>query len=673
MDIPDAMLDIDQLGGEDEVNDGESQGTGMVTSLKRQIYSRNLEDALSINDDSNLSLGDDDDEDDEEKNEEDRDIDIDRDDNYEDDYDDDEDNDADDNDDDNSNQLSSKSGRFSEKNKPSSQNLKSKSDNTMQSSFKMLGSNTIRRSCLKANHSKATDGDESARPKRRIKVRFNELELESMDSQDSHMSSNEDGTSVGQSSDCIEANQRFKRNGSEMFDCVDEGPNKKAKIDDEMKRYSGNIAHKIKTQSGSMLFTSDQNYIDTYADKLNEGKTCSNLSPDFNYVDDDEEGGGKATMAIVPKRKLEMKKTKLHASRITLLLHRSIDQESNQLRKRLYKSSEQMVLNPIRISIYKNPKPHLDTDFAIQPLSGHEEGEAVSSCVTGETNNTNKEELTQEENEKINRFMKTRPAMYEKSELERPLSSDDISKFVNLMVETFNWNESEVRFAKEVLELVINGKELGLTEEQIQIIYRQYTDLRPLHDLLQIFLNFKIVFKVGILSTRFVASGLVSDWCFTTSLGAIGKEGGTELVQDEVEIPDQENPTEEKESGLESMKKELLYRQTICRPWLKLNGDFNPELLQKLQNSVLSLVMMCPGISESTIHGHFRTIMPLVALKSILEFLELNNCITKHLSVKRNRPNLFDSGEKAVDFDVADNDPYYVPNIDCVLNTSDVL
>lgn len=123
-------------------------------------------------------------------------------------------------------------------------------------------------------------------------------------------------------------------------------------------------------------------------------------------------------------------------------------------------------------------------------------------------------------------------------------------------------------------------------------------------------------------------------------------------------------------------KTETYYRQAVCRPWLKLNCDLCPRMLRKFQRAMLSLIMMCPGIKESALQGHFRTLLSPIALREILHSLELNGCISKHVHIKIKKPSLFGSVDSFLLSDgECDNgesdDPYYLPKMECTLNITE--
>ena len=125
-----------------------------------------------------------------------------------------------------------------------------------------------------------------------------------------------------------------------------------------------------------------------------------------------------------------------------------------------------------------------------------------------------------------------------------------------------------------------------------------------------------------------------------------------------------------------STKTETYYRQAVCRPWLKLNCDLCPRMLRKFQRAVLSLIMMCPGIKESALQGHFRTLLSPVALREILYSLELNGCISKHVHVRTKKPSLFDSVDSFLisdgKCDVDESaDLYYLPKSECTIKITE--
>ena len=703
--IPDEMLDADQSSNNDDVDIDSDRGTGMITLLKRQIYSQNVEDALLVNEESNLSVdddnneGDDDEGDVDSENEEkyfEEDLNMLNGDSEEDDEDDD-DNDADDDDDDavDGEINCSDSDDASDRIGAQSDNVADKTGRNFKDSIyakrlikfgKLTESSylesenlaTPKRSCLKERSPKTFDLDRDVQQTKR-KVNFQEPDLESQNSQSSSNDElEEDRGGCDRNTSSSEMFQGIKRDRSMESESESESemPFKKVKLDGKIRNstYSGNLTHKLRTSSGNVVFLSRQSYIDKFAEKQSIRGKCSRLSPEFNFVDDQENGGTKGSLSIVPRRILDVKKTKLHASRITLLLHRSIDQESEQLKKHRFKSFEQIELVPINMTISLKSRPqydlvgqtHFDETFEGNMVTRSDVDHAATKGLFPDF------ELSKKDCEKLDRFMKTEPVTFKQSDLKAQLSTKKIEEFCQLMVDSCNWNEREVRFAQEVLDMINNAKERGLLEKEINTVYVKHWDLRPLDDLLQMCVNFRIILRVGVYSIRYVALGQASDWCFTTSLGSLGsydKEANKEIVQSGSEGERQAEEGGRGDDG--TLNSNQRRRQNICKPWLQLNGEYNIPLLQKFQRSVLILIMMCPGISESAIYGQFRPILTRVALKEILEFLELSNCIAKHLSTKRRKPNLFDATEKSVDYFPSDSDPYFTPKVDCILNASD--
>lgn len=722
MDIPDEMLDIDQSFIEEEVESGNQQGTGMITFLKRKIYSRNIEDALIVNDENEEAMSNDGDD----RKSSDA-------------------NDADDCDDDDDDSRMHGDGSMektgAELNSDSSVKSNSspmldtsKDVRNKESSFEVK---TPKRSCLKI--SDGIDCGESAVLRKQRKVMFDAPRLNVQDSCKVFDESETERHRVvaGTSADQNVKGSQFEGEGeAENVDSIKKGIG----IGETPMNvcFTGNVNHKLRTTSGNVSFLSDQSYIDTFAGYQDKHAKYSNLSQEFSYVDDVDQGAGKGAMTIVPKRSLEVRKTKLHASRITLMLHRSIDQESESFQKRLYKSYEQLILRPIAMSVYLKPKPHSEDDLSMQNRSDNSVGrswEQEGSDAMG-VNNTKMSKKISSEEESLSRFMKTERIPLTKSELECPLSDHAIDSCIYLMKQSFNLTENEVAFLKEVLKEVLRLRELGLTENQFEAVYSKYQNLRPWDELLQMLLNFRVLLKVGKFTRRYVARGYASDWCFhiaraahdnedlghetekeadfpveesatngapvrTTSgdeaeqmnrrtasfagknwEGAIGEErefkgdkNGTKMQKNENRESEGVRIEEKETKYLENkvVKKERKYDQRVCKPWLKLDGEINLQLLRKFQQSILSLIMMCPGITESAICGHYRAIMTRTAVVDILEFLELNCCVVRHVSAKRNTTKLFDSWDNAVLFEPLENDPYYVPTADCVLNIADEL
>ena len=690
LEIPDKMLDADQSLKDDELDIESERGTGMVTLLKRKIYSQNVEDALLVNEESNLSIDDDNNEGDEDEErffEESLNI-LNGDDEEDDDDDGDDDGDNIDEDiecsdsDDASDRISVQRENIADK---IGRNFKDGIYSEGISKFNKLTESSnlepeklaiSKQSCLKERNPKTFDLEKDV-PQKKRRVKFQEPDLESQNSQSSSNDVlEEDGGGCDGDVSSTKMFQGIKRDSSMLGESENESemPFKKVKLDEKIGNSicSGNLTHRVRTSSGNVVFLSNQSYIDKFAEKQRVRKKCSSLSPEFNFVDDQENGGTKGNLSIVPRRILDVKKTKLHASRVTLLLHRSIDQESEHLKKHLFKSLEQMELVPINMMISLKSHPLYDlagqTHFDETPEGNMATRSEVDHVKTKRL--FSDVELSMKDCEKFDRFMKTEPVTFEASELKAPLSTQKIKEFCQLMVDSFNWNEREVKFAQEVLDMINNAKECGLLEKEINTVYMKHCDLRPLEDLLQMCVNFRIILRVGVYSRRYVALGQASDWCFETSLRSLGPYY-KEAVQSGSDVSEGERGAAVEESrrgdnGTSDSSQRC--RQNICKPWLQLNGEYNVPLLQKFQRSVLILIMMCPGISESSIYGQFRPILTRVALKEILECLEFSNCIAKHLSTKRKRPSLFDSFEKSVDYYPLDNDPYFTPKVDCILN-----
>ena len=113
-----------------------------------------------------------------------------------------------------------------------------------------------------------------------------------------------------------------------------------------------------------------------------------------------------------------------------------------------------------------------------------------------------------------------------------------------------------------------------------------------------------------------------------------------------------------------------LHRIVNCRPWLKLNGEYNGSVLRKLQEAVFTLIMMSPGIKESAIIRHFHVMLKPVATRELLDFLEINGCVSKFQdSCKATRTSLF--GPDSSDALYGMSEPYYFPRISSVLNFTD--
>ena len=248
-----------------------------------------------------------------------------------------------------------------------------------------------------------------------------------------------------------------------------------------------------------MSFLSDRSYVS----KSNDGKSSKlcKVTEILNLNDERVDATAKSSLAIVPSRSLEIRKTKMHTSRTTLMLHRSLEHESAQ--SRMVISPDSFIVNPMKITCHSLLQPHLDE------LSTFERGHLMSSLISSDNENP-------QGSAAIQRFLERKSTVYCKRDNEKCFDEEGLHDFIAMMKKHFSWNENEVSFAKEVVQSILEAQEIGFTEKDILNVYVKYQGLRAIEEILNMLLNFRILMKVGMNVLRFVTANHAAEWCITT-------------------------------------------------------------------------------------------------------------------------------------------------------------
>ena len=618
----------------------------------------------------------------------------------------------------------------------------------------------------------------------------------------------------------------------------------------EPKQSQGVVNFNMNVGSISTSFFSDPELIGQYKD-FRCGAT--NPKQEFSYSTSlcDISGLKHSQKKLMPSKAFEVRKSKLYASRTTLMLHRAADR--THLQGKALTAHEALNINPMGITCYLHIRPYGENPFDNLTSCKRE-----SECIS-EPSKTGNDESQAE------RFRKRDDFLHTEYEIENGLDSLSVDEFCGLMVGSFDWNESEIAFAREAEDCIKANRELGLTEAAVEEICAKYENTRDAEELVDMLLNFKIIYRVGMYTIRYVSSLHVRSWSINAPLSRGSDEEIIDVIakkQLHAAIEDSKKATQDKDGGKvaktgihskeslrkdnrvgdddmegltadgkdikrarsdfketsmedtaedtasinndtqkitdtktamkdsrvtdknteklailedgmladaswveekdklteenmcgdlsplcgslkagqsllhvkngsdaksfpggksqsprkpvativrriddetaedaqgtmstgkakqaarsrridttlghvlgpKSTKTELIYKRATCRPWLKLNCDFNLTLLRKFHRAILSLIMMYPGIKESRIYARFETVLKPVALRDILLFLELNGCISKHFSRKKKKTSLFDTVEKSSEAEFTFDDPYYMPKDDSILNIAD--
>eukprot|EP00794_Sanderia_malayensis_P004613 gene4613-5219_t len=538
--------------------------------------------------------------------------------------------------------------------------------------------------------------------------------------------------------DDVEATRSSEKAGSKRKRKIDQKDEDETVSSKKQEIKSGAINFRAEGSLVTTSFFSNKSLIDKNLDSYTDR---SKLKSDFVYFSSSREGpgAGRPGMDVVPSKGFGVTKSKLYASRTTLMIHRTFANEGAFLNTKNLTAFEALNINPLEVTCHLQARPfHDDFDLA--------QGCVVDACPADQSMES-----------MADRFREAEDTLHTEREIDFGLDCLSDEEFTSVMVERFNWNENETAFAREVLAGLRERRDLGLTEAEIQTIYEKYKSLRSMDELLVMLVNFRVAYCVGMYTTRYVSPAYVRSWSINAPLSKgdeeeiidviaknqieahnkkqnearrkddsessnvdseTGKETGSDVQTNAdvpIDLPDsmksfkslvhiskcegattsrinkkpvativkvnkkvaetagsdaqrlpmigfeasdssdaeiigggkrKENSTVGHVLGQMSRKTELGFKRATCKPWLKLNCEMNQTLFRKFHRSILSFIMMCPGITESAIHKHFRPILRPIELKDMLRFLVLNGCITEHLSRKKHKTSLFDSVEK---------------------------
>ncbi|CAI6368938.1 unnamed protein product [Macrosiphum euphorbiae] len=83
------------------------------------------------------------------------------------------------------------------------------------------------------------------------------------------------------------------------------------------------------------------------------------------------------------------------------------------------------------------------------------------------------------------------------------------------------------------------------------------------------------------------------------------------------------------------------FDRIIIRPWTRLNLTINKELMEKFLNSVLSKIIVKPGIYLKTLKKEYCTILQPMVVRELVEMLEAMKCIKMILIKNICKPSFF--------------------------------
>ncbi|XP_062500612.1 general transcription factor 3C polypeptide 1-like isoform X2 [Corticium candelabrum] len=273
-----------------------------------------------------------------------------------------------------------------------------------------------------------------------------------------------------------------------------------------------------------------------------------------------------------------------------------------------------------------------------------EQGEAKDSFITisscdMEMNNIMKHDSTLTVSNVRKDTSTTLWATSDSTELEMDVAFEDVCITDDELVvvcQKLEWQADEISDLLVILVEVRNKGWQGIETQSLMndlTLQHSIQSSMSLEYLVQMLLNFRKVHKVGFATERLVCHEACHLWHFK----AIGSNIQKQIL--ESNSANQEASVASLVSaGHDRIEEKWLVKS---RPWIACSGSLNNHQLTYLLQAVLNQIMWKPGITKDMIEREIGRVVHPAALDDLLEFLELSNCIERHLMQQIDRPTLF--------------------------------
>ena len=214
-----------------------------------------------------------------------------------------------------------------------------------------------------------------------------------------------------------------------------------------------------------------------------------------------------------------------------------------------------------------------------------------------------------------------------------------------------------------IYKLILRGRENGVSCQFIRQLETSYTR-QELVKCLKDMISANLILRFGIVSSRFVARKYASPWLLHSfkMTRVMHKEAAPKLSQSTGKMLNLDKGGEEhcrRSKLLKKVEPEQQVGETsskmdwgkvdeidvIPRPWIKIDGNLNRRVLDRLLGAVLGHVMQRPGIPLRSLFGKMSpAIQPMHCLE-LLELLQDLDCVALNRLVITGKVGLFSSKE----------------------------
>lgn len=213
------------------------------------------------------------------------------------------------------------------------------------------------------------------------------------------------------------------------------------------------------------------------------------------------------------------------------------------------------------------------------------------------------------------------PLDYLERYIEGSKPMDMITEAANLRPNTRRNSNKTSDLRTTLITFIENKRDIGVTDVDINKLVSSHENLleSEVKQELDRLLQDKIVFKVGFSEAIYVHRTYINHWLVTTSLVSNPLDFANEL-------------------DLERHKRNVKF---FPRNWKKIDGTVDVVSLHKHFQSILSYLVISPGITRQSINLLFSNLIPTEHLNELLELMENLGLIRRNSPVAIERPRLF--------------------------------
>ncbi|KAF7988582.1 hypothetical protein HCN44_001155 [Aphidius gifuensis] len=261
-----------------------------------------------------------------------------------------------------------------------------------------------------------------------------------------------------------------------------------------------------------------------------------------------------------------------------------------------------------------------------------------------------------------------------------PTDPIDIDEIKNLIIDKYDIDENNIN---DIINFVENKHEQGATLKQLTINYYKLIG-NKLYKILLFLCKKKLFLRTGVTVTRYIHKKYTDPWIIKSvrikrlqrenlppipqssiylfSNSKLNKDDPT-INQDKMEIDNEQSTSSKSNTYNTADEKKTIMKigdvekavqtldsnttenvNVIIRPWIKVDGQINNSVFEKMLGSVLSYCSMNPGVYMTKVQDKFSPALQYYHTRELIEFLVKLNCL-KLTILKKEASTLFSKSE----------------------------